>query len=86
MKIIEPGHEHEKKVTPPEETSIWLPLVHIVIGNIKTLLKGTFHGVTHKFFQEYLDEFSIVLIYVSGNTNSNLFLKQGKRFCAEFVE
>jgi len=57
MNIIQEGHEHEKKVTPPEETSKWLPLVHIVIGNMKTFLNGTFHGVTHKYLQEYLDEF-----------------------------
>lgn len=57
MNIIEEGYEHEKKVTPPEEASKWLPLVHIVIGNMKTFLNGTFHGVTHKFLQEYLDEF-----------------------------
>jgi transposase-like protein len=57
MNIIQEGHEHEKKVTPPEETSKWLPLVHILIGNMKTFLNGTFHGVTHKYLQEYLDEF-----------------------------
>lgn len=57
MNIVEEEHEHEKKVTPPEEASKWLPLVHIVIGNLKTFLNGTFHGVTHKYLQEYLDEF-----------------------------
>jgi len=57
MNAVEENHEHEKKVTPPEEASTWLPLVHIVIGNMKTFLNGTFHGVTHKYLQEYLDEF-----------------------------
>jgi transposase-like protein len=57
MNVVKESHEHEKKVTPPEEVSIWLPLVHIVIGNMKTFLNGTFHGVTHKYLQEYLDEF-----------------------------
>jgi transposase-like protein len=57
MNIVEKSHEHEKKVTPPEETGTWLPLVHIIIGNMKTFLNGTFHGVTHKYLQEYLDEF-----------------------------
>ncbi len=57
MNIIKENHQHEKKVTPPEEASTWLPLVHIVIGNMKTFLNGTFHGVTHKYLQEYLDEF-----------------------------
>ena len=57
MNIVEKEHKHSKKVTPPEEASKWLPLVHIVIGNMKTFLNGTFHGVTHKYLQEYLDEF-----------------------------
>ncbi len=57
MNIVNKTHQHDKKVTPPEEASSWLPLVHIVIGNMKTFLNGTFHGVTHKYLQEYLDEF-----------------------------
>jgi len=57
MNIVNKTHQHDKKVTPPEEVSSWLPLVHIVIGNMKTFLNGTFHGVTHKYLQEYLDEF-----------------------------
>jgi len=57
MNIVKERHQHEKKVTPLQEASCWLPLVHIVIGNLKTFLNGTFHGVTHKYLQEYLDEF-----------------------------
>jgi len=57
MNIVEEDHRHDKKVTPPEEASSWLPFVHIVIGNMKIFLNGTFHGVTHKYLQEYLDEF-----------------------------
>lgn len=57
MNIVKESHQHDKKVIPPEETSSWLPLVHIVIGNMKTFLNGTFHGVTHRYLQEYLDEF-----------------------------
>lgn len=57
MNIVNKTHQHEKKVTPPDAASSWLPLVHIVIGNMKTFLNGTFHGVTHKYLQEYLDEF-----------------------------
>lgn len=58
MNIINETHRHEKKVTPPEESSSWLPLVHIVIGNLKKFLNGTYHGVSHRYLQEYLDEFS----------------------------
>ena len=50
-------HTHDRKVTPPEEAGHWLPLVHIVIGNMKTFLNGTFHGVSGKYLQEYISEF-----------------------------
>jgi transposase-like protein len=50
-------HTHEKKLTPPEEAGHWLPLVHIVIGNLKTFLNGTFHGVSLKYLHEYISEF-----------------------------
>lgn len=49
---------HQKKKIPAEEVSEWLPLVHIVIGNLKKFLNSTFHGVSFKYLQEYLDEFS----------------------------
>jgi transposase-like protein len=51
-------HDHQKKVVPAEEVSKWLPMVHIVISNLKIFLNGTFHGVSFKYLQEYLDEFS----------------------------
>jgi transposase-like protein len=51
-------HDHQKKAVPAEEVSKWLPMVHIVIGNLKKFLNGTFHGVSFKYLQEYLDEFS----------------------------
>lgn len=51
------NHKHQKKVTPPKEAGKWLPLVHIMIGNLKTFLNGTFHGVSHKYLGEYISEF-----------------------------
>ena len=48
---------HQKKVTPADEASTWLPKVHMVIGNMKKFLNGTFHGVSPTYLQEYLDEF-----------------------------
>jgi len=57
MNVVVENHVHEKKVTPPEEASNWLPKVHIVIGNLKAFLNGTFHGVSQRYLQEYLDEF-----------------------------
>jgi len=32
-------HDHQKKVVSVEEASKWLPLVHVVIGNLKKFLK-----------------------------------------------
>ena len=48
---------HVPKVTPPEQAGEWLPLVHVVIGNFKGFLIGTFHGVSKRYLQEYIDEF-----------------------------
>jgi transposase-like protein len=48
---------HQKKVTPAEKASSWLPRVHMMIGNMKKFLNGTFHGVSLIYLQEYLDEF-----------------------------
>lgn len=57
LNIIDKEHSHLKKVTPQEEARKWLPLVHIVIGNLKKFLNGTFHGVTFRYLQEYIGEF-----------------------------
>ena len=57
LNAIGEDHIHDKKVTPPEQAGIWLPLVHIVIGNLKTFLNGTFHGVTRRYLQEYIGEY-----------------------------
>jgi len=58
LNSVNEQHDHQKMVVPPEEASQWLPLVHVVIGNLKKFLNGTFHGVSTKYLQEYLDEFS----------------------------
>jgi hypothetical protein len=34
-----------------------LPWAHSVFGKLKTWLRGTFHGVSPKHLQRYLDEF-----------------------------
>lgn len=57
LNAVAQDHVHEKKVTLPEKAGEWLPLVHIMIGNMKTFLNGTFHGVSSNYLQEYLDEF-----------------------------
>ena len=57
LNAVSETQNHRKKVTPPGEAAVWLPLVHIMIGNMKTFINGTFHGVSSKCLQEYLDEF-----------------------------
>jgi transposase-like protein len=57
LNVVAKQHQHQKKVTPPEEAHDWVPLVHIMIGNMKKFINGTFHGVSSRYLQEYLDEF-----------------------------
>ncbi len=57
LNVIHEHHDHEARVTPSNKVDEWLPWVHIAIGNLKTFLLGTFHGVSGKYLQEYLNEF-----------------------------
>ncbi len=57
LNAVAEAHSHEKKVTPPKKASEWLPLVHIMIGNMKKFINGTYHGVSSVYLQEYIDEF-----------------------------
>ena len=57
LRVLGETHCHQAKVTPPEQVEKWLPKVHIVISNFKSFLKGTFRGVSHRYLQEYIDEF-----------------------------
>jgi len=57
--LVEIGktQHHAARVTPPDKTGEWLPWVHIAIGNLKAFLLGTYHGVSSRYLQEYLNEF-----------------------------
>lgn len=57
LRVLGETQQHEGRVTPPEQVDEWLPWMHIAIGNLKAYLLGTYHGVTGKYLQEYLDEF-----------------------------
>jgi transposase-like protein len=57
LKVLTEEHHHVAKVTPPELASEWLPWVHVVISNFKSYLLGTYHGISGRYVQEYLDEF-----------------------------
>ena len=47
-KVQGPDRAHSSKI---------LPWNHTIFGNLKTWLRGTFHGVSRKHLQRYLDEF-----------------------------
>jgi len=50
----------------------WLPMAHIIIGNMKTFINGTFHCVTHKYLQYNICLNSAIdLTYDFGNLNSH---------------
>lgn len=51
------GHDLDLRVVPGEESCEWLPWVHVMISNAKRFLLGTYHGVSKKHLQAYLDEF-----------------------------
>lgn len=51
------GHDHHAEPVPAQQAHIKLPWVHIAISNAKRFLLGTYHGVSAKYLQAYLDEF-----------------------------
>jgi hypothetical protein len=58
LTVIDQTQYYEARITPSHLVDKWLPWVHIAIGNLKTFLLGTLHGVSGKYLKEYLDEFS----------------------------
>ena len=57
LNVIEQTQYYEAWVTPYNIVDEW-QWVHIPIGNLNTFLLETFHGVSGKYLQEYLNEFS----------------------------
>jgi predicted RNA-binding Zn-ribbon protein involved in translation (DUF1610 family)/transposase-like protein len=51
------GHKLESHPSTPESAAQHLPLVHLAISLAKTFILGTYHGVSRKHLQKYLDEF-----------------------------
>ena len=51
------GHKLETHLSTPESAAKKLPLVHLAISLAKTFILGTYHGVSRKHLQNYLDEF-----------------------------
>jgi hypothetical protein len=59
LALGEVGVRHDRRLQGSDRarSSEILPWVHTVFGNLKTWLRGTFHGVSRKHLQRYLDEF-----------------------------
>ncbi len=57
LKVLGETQYHMLKTTPPEKVDSWLPWVHIVISNFKRFVLGTYHGVSSRYMQEYINEF-----------------------------
>jgi transposase-like protein len=51
------GHRLTAKTLPAEKSCRELPWVHLAIALAKRFLLGTYHGVSSKYLQSYLDEF-----------------------------
>jgi transposase-like protein len=55
--VLDRLFRHRGDTVRPHEAQDMLPWVHILIGNAKTFIRGTYHGVSHKHLQRYLNEF-----------------------------
>jgi transposase-like protein len=53
------GIEHQRHIQgAPKRAGEILPWVHTIIANLKSWLRGTFHGVSHRHLSKYLLEFT----------------------------
>ena len=55
--FLRKNYYHQKEIVKAHEAMKKLPWVHILIGNAKSFIRGTYHGVSHKYLQQYLGEF-----------------------------
>jgi len=55
--VLDADFHHLGETVKPYEAMDKLKLVHILIGNAKSFIRGTYHGVSHKHLQSYLSEF-----------------------------
>lgn len=55
--VLSKDYDHKKEIVEAHEAMKKLPWVHILIGNAKSFIRGTYHGVSHKHLQQYLSEF-----------------------------
>jgi transposase-like protein len=51
------GYSHDSKAYYKEDKDDFLKMLHIVIGNVKAFIQGTYHGLGSKYLQSYFNEF-----------------------------
>ena len=49
LNVIDRTQYYEARVTPSHLVDEWLPWAQLAIGNLKTFLLGTLHGVSGKY-------------------------------------
>lgn len=50
-------HHHSENQGSPERAVELLPWAHTIFSNLKTWLRGTYHGVSKKHLDRYLQKF-----------------------------
>jgi len=55
--LADMGYVHESKAYYKEDKDDFLKMLHIIIGNVKAYIQGTYHGLGPKYLQSYFDEF-----------------------------
>lgn len=55
--VLKETFHHLSETVKPFEAMKKLPWAHILLGNVKNFIRGTYHGVSHKHLQSYLNEF-----------------------------
>ena len=56
-RLPELGYHHASQDFNKSNPDVFLKWVHVLIGNAKTFIDGTYHGLGTRFMQSYLDEF-----------------------------
>jgi transposase-like protein len=56
-RLTDVGFVHEAKAYYKEEKDDFLKMLHIIIGNVKAYIQGTYHGLGSQYLQSYFDEF-----------------------------
>ena len=55
--LAQEGFKHEAKAYYKEDEEQFLKSLHQIIGNVKTYILGTYHGLGSTYIQSYFDEF-----------------------------